>query len=64
MWSHIPVGRLRKIAPHEWFVVAGQRLRPTATFCWDQVQEPFTRHQRAYVELDYAEQESLDDEDT
>jgi hypothetical protein len=50
MWSHIPVGRPREFAPREWFEVAGDRLRPTAAYHWDQVQEPFARHQCAYVE--------------
>jgi hypothetical protein len=50
MWSHIPVGRPSEFAPHEWFIIAGQRLRPTAAYRWDQVHEAFARHQRAYVE--------------
>jgi hypothetical protein len=50
MWSHIPVGRPREFASREWFEVAGHRLKPTAAYRWDQVEEPFSRHQRAYVE--------------
>jgi len=50
MWAHIPVGRPREFPPREWFVVAGHRLKPTAAYRWDQVEEPFARHQRAYVE--------------
>jgi hypothetical protein len=50
MWAHIPVGRPKEFAPREWFVVAGHRLKPTAAYRWDQVEEPFARHQRAYVE--------------
>jgi hypothetical protein len=50
MWAHIPVGRPREFPPCEWFVVAGHRLKPTAAYRWDQVEEPFARHQRAYVE--------------
>jgi hypothetical protein len=50
MWAHIPVGRPREFAPREWFVVVGHRLKPMAAYRWDQVEEPFARHQRAYVE--------------
>jgi hypothetical protein len=49
--THIPVGRPKKeFAPREWFVVAGHRLKPTAAYRWDQVEEPFARHPRAHVE--------------
>jgi hypothetical protein len=34
MWAHIPVGRPRDFAPHQWFVVAGHRLKPTAAYRW------------------------------
>jgi hypothetical protein len=51
IWSHIPVGHPREFAPREWFVVAGHRLRLTAVYRWEQVQEPFARHQCAYVEF-------------
>jgi hypothetical protein len=50
MWAHIPVGRPREFAPREWFVVARHRLTPMAAYRWDQVEEPFAQHQRAYVE--------------
>lgn len=50
MWSHLPVGRPIEFAPRPWFDVVGLRLRPTAAYRWDQVQAPFARHQRAYVE--------------
>jgi hypothetical protein len=50
MRSHIPVDRPREFAPRESPIVAGQPLRPMAAYRWDQVQEPFARHQCAYVE--------------
>ena len=50
MWHRIPVGRPIVRTPHPWFPGVPSRRRPTVAHIWDQVDVPYARAERAYIE--------------
>lgn len=50
MWTRLPVGRPTVLQPRPWFDVANPRHRPTVAYVWDQIQVPYSRRGRAYIE--------------
>ncbi|CAO1948984.1 unnamed protein product [Urochloa humidicola] len=50
MWSRLPVGRPRVMAPRRWLPVGVEQLAPTVAYLWDNVSSPYAITTRAYVE--------------
>ncbi|CAN6356848.1 unnamed protein product, partial [Urochloa humidicola] len=50
MWSRLPVGRPRVMAPRQWQPVGVEQLAPTVAYLWDNVSSPYAITTRAYVD--------------